>query len=253
MAFNTLNPYKRFEKHFTKTGRHMIRIFGTLATLWLILTGAAVAQDRPVVVELYTSQGCSSCPPADAYFLEKLSKRDDVIALALHVDYWDYIGWKDNFADPAYTARQQSYARAAGHRSVYTPQMIVNGQDHVVGTKPDKLEKLIRSHKAQSGDVDLTIERRGNRVAISARSAVTTPMIVHLVRYTPQESVSIKRGENAGKVLTYANIVDDWQTIGNWNGRSPLKMDARAKEDAPAVILIQRADGGPILAAAKID
>ena len=106
--------------------------------------GAAAAADRPVVVELYTSQGCSSCPPADA-ILAELADREDVIALAFHVDYWDYIGWKDIFADPANTLRQRNYARVAGARSVYTPQMIVDGQDHVVGTKPMKLAEHIDS------------------------------------------------------------------------------------------------------------
>ncbi len=234
----------------------MIRVTGRLATLCfavgLGVTSAAQAEDNPVVVELYTSQGCSSCPPADAYLHEKLAGRDDVIALALHVDYWDYIGWKDIHANPEYTKRQHSYARAAGHRSVYTPQMIVNGQDHVVGSHPDKVEKLIKAHKAKAPPVDLSVTRRANRLYIEAEAHSPASMQVHIVRYKPVEKVSIKRGENAGKILSYANIVNDWKTAKDWNGRSELAFDIRVKGDAPIVVLIQKAEGGPILASARI-
>ncbi|MGR3713803.1 MAG: DUF1223 domain-containing protein [Shimia sp.] len=208
---------------------------------------------HPVVVELFTSQGCSSCPPADAFFHKQLTDRDDVIALSLHVDYWDYIGWKDNFADPAYSNRQRLYARAAGHRSVYTPQMIVNGKDHVVGTHPDKVEGLIRAHKSVTPPVTLDVSRKGNRVSIKASTEMRGDMRVHLVRYIDDEAVKIKRGENAGKTLTYANIVNDWRVLKNWNGRTPLSIDAQTKGDGPVVVLVQGANGGPILAAARVE
>ena len=105
----------------------------------------ATAQS-PVVVELFTSQGCSSCPPADK-LMHELAKRDDVIALALHVDYWDYIGWKDVFAQPEFTARQRAYARLGNRKMIYTPQMVINGRDHVVGSNPKDTNALISSHK----------------------------------------------------------------------------------------------------------
>ena len=230
----------------------MSRTFAACVVILFGWAGAVLAEDRPVVVELYTSQGCSSCPPADAYFHKELAKRDDVIALALHVDYWDYIGWKDSFASPAYTARQKSYARASGHRSVYTPQMIVNGKDHVVGTHPEKVEKLIERHRGQTGSVALTLKRQGNRIAIAATAAQQQPMQVHVVRYKPEEKVSIKRGENAGRMVTYGNIVNDWKVVADWNGSTPLKIEARAKGDGPVVVLIQQANGGPILAAGRL-
>ncbi|GAA6178641.1 MULTISPECIES: DUF1223 domain-containing protein [unclassified Shimia] len=230
----------------------MIRATGVLATLWLSVASVLGAEEAPVVVELYTSQGCSSCPPADDYFYRQLSMRDDVIALALHVDYWDYIGWKDEFASPQYTQRQHRYAHAAGHRSVYTPQMIVNGQDHVVGAHPDKVERLIAAHKSAPRSVDLQIERSGNRVKIRATSEVTAPLQVHVVRYRSAEKVAIKRGENAGRVLTYANIVDDWEMVKAWNGKSELSMAVRAAGETPVVVLIQRENGGPIEAAARL-
>ncbi|SFM12139.1 hypothetical protein SAMN04488042_10462 [Shimia aestuarii] len=230
----------------------MNRTFAALVLSLMGWAGALVAQEQPVVVELYTSQGCSSCPPADDYFHKELANRDDVIALALHVDYWDYIGWKDSFANPAYTARQKNYARASGHRSVYTPQMIVNGKDHVVGTHPEKVEKLISRHSGQAGPVALDLSRQGNRIRIAATASRQQAMQVHVVRYKPEEKVSIKRGENAGRMVIYGNIVSDWKVAADWNGKAPLDMEMRVKGDAPVVVLIQGVDSGPILAAARL-
>jgi hypothetical protein len=225
--------------------------FATL--IWLAVSAPLMAQNNPVVVELYTSQGCSSCPPADAFFHDSLSGRDDVIALSLHVDYWDYIGWKDSFASPAYTKRQKAYATAAGHRSVYTPQMIIAGQDHVVGNKPGKVNDLIEAHKKTRSAIAISMQRKGNSVVINVESSGgRDDMIVHLVRYTPKENVAIKRGENAGRTVTYSNIVDDWDVLAEWDGRKPLQIKAPAKGDNPLVALVQKAGNGPILAAARI-
>src|SRR6056297_1175836 len=121
--------------------------FSVFLAALVVMVSSAMAQERPVVVELFTSQGCSSCPPADAY-LHKLAAREDVIALALHVDYWDYIGWKDSFGKAAWSDRQHGYAKAAGRGMVYTPQMIINGTDHVVGNRPKDVEYLIDRHSA---------------------------------------------------------------------------------------------------------
>lgn len=233
-------------------GQIGIRATGAIAALWLSLASPLAADTAPVVVELYTSQGCSSCPPADDYFHRELAGREDVIALAFHVDYWDYIGWKDIHADPAYTQRQHSYARAAGHRSVYTPQMIVNGKDHVVGAHPDKVEGFIKTHKKSAAPVELSISRDGNQLRIKATATQPKPMQVHVIRYKQAEKVSIKRGENAGRVLTYANIVSEWKTVKDWNGRSALSTNVRVKGDAPIVVLIQSENGGPIETAARI-
>ncbi|WP_223229296.1 DUF1223 domain-containing protein [Shimia marina] len=230
----------------------MMRVSGILAAIWMSVASAVVAEDMPVVVELYTSQGCSSCPPADDYFHRQLAGRQDVIALALHVDYWDYIGWKDEFASPAYTQRQHTYARAAGHRSVYTPQMIVNGKDHVVGAHPDQVEKLISAHKAVKRNVDLDVKRDGDLIEVKAKSDIEAPMVVHVMRYRAEEKISIKRGENAGRVLTYANIVDGWEKVQSWNGAADLSLNLRVKGDQPVVVIIQRESGGPIEAAARV-
>ena len=225
-------------------------ILSALAGLLLAGAAPAHAQDRPVVVELYTSQGCSSCPPADR-FLAELAARDDVIALALHVDYWDYIGWKDIFADPAYTQRQKDYARAVGARTVYTPQMVIGGQDHVVGLRPMQVIERIIAHGDQPALVRLSVARSGDALDIRAEAKPAAPdgMVVQLVRYDPEETVEIKRGENAGRVMTYTNIVTDWQALAEWDGDAPLSLSVTAPGGAPAVVIVQAPGPGPILAA----
>ncbi|WP_245897866.1 DUF1223 domain-containing protein [Pseudoprimorskyibacter insulae] len=216
--------------------------------------GAAKAD--PVVVELFTSQGCSSCPAADE-LLAMLADRDDVIPLALHIDYWDYIGWKDAFADPVYTHRQKAYARSGGRNMVYTPQMIIDGMDEVVGNRPmDVADLIAKRAKAPGRDpVDLTIGRTGGIVSISAEAAQPLPTgaDVYLVRYSPSEVVNILRGENAGKTLTYSHIVTDWQLVGHWGGQGAYTASVPANGDAPVVVLIQAEGYGPMLAAARIE
>lgn len=230
----------------------MRKVFTSLA--WVItmaLGGVASAQDNPVVVELYTSQGCSSCPPADE-MLRDLAGRDGVIALALHVDYWDYIGWADSFADPAYTARQQRYGAVAGNHMIYTPQFIVGGQDQVVGAKVMDVADAIRAQAARPSGVTLRITRSGDRLQISGEAAARALMVVQVVRYMPQESVDIQRGENAGRRFTYANIVNDWRVVGEWDGREPLDMQANVAGSAPIVVIVQERGPGRILAAAEL-
>lgn len=213
----------------------------------------AQAEPRPVVVELFTSQGCSSCPPADA-LLTELAKRDDVIALALHVDYWDYIGWKDTLANPAFTKRQKGYAYAAGQRTVYTPQMIVGGKDHVVGYKPMRLAELIEDHHDKHDEMQVSLTRITGGVLITADAVARArgDMVVQLFRYTPEEIVEIRRGENAGKTITYSNIVTEWRELGMWDGAEPLSMRADVAGDAPVVVVVQEPMQGPILAAARL-
>lgn len=215
------------------------------------LTGMGRA-DSPVVVELYTSQGCSSCPPADD-LLTEIADREDIIALALHVDYWDYLGWADDFASPAFTQRQRNYARAAGKRMIYTPQMIVGGVDHIVGHKPQDLRAAVREHAAKRSPVNLALERRGGDVEITAQAGQGSgQMVVQLVRYHPSQSVSIRRGENAGREILYSNIVTSWQVLTEWNGRNALSMRAAAPGDQPVVVIVQSHGHGAILAAARL-
>lgn len=229
----------------------MRHALASLATMIAFATPAVA--DGPVVVELYTSQGCSSCPPADE-MLHELAARSDVIALALHVDYWDYIGWADSFADPAHTARQQNYARVAGARSIYTPQMIIGGADHVIGTKPMDVANLIQAHSGLRTGAQIALSRTGGQLRITGQSSRTfaNGALVQVIRYSPQETVDIRRGENAGQQLSYANIVTDWSTVGDWNGQSALDMTVNLSGAGPVVVIVQEPGPGAILASAQL-
>lgn len=225
-------------------------------TLFCLSLGIPVqAQNSPVVVELFTSQGCSSCPPADA-LIHKLANRQDVIALALHVDYWDYIGWKDEYGDPAHTERQKGYARATGRKTVYTPQMVINGQEDVVGAHAMELADLITRHRDAPQIVQIQVRRAGDALTIQLTptgEAVDGVLDVHLVRFTPLRRAHITRGELAGRDLDYANIVDGWTVLGQWDGRDPTEMQAPVDGERPVVVLVQRPGYGAILAAARVD
>ena len=229
------------------------------ATFGLCLAAAGMAQAQStsrsaVVVELFTSQGCASCPPADDFFAE-LVQDPDVIPLALHVDYWDYIGWADKFADPKFTDRQKAYARMAGSRMIYTPQLIVGGLDQVEGNQPAEVEALIRRHLDAAQGVTLALERQGDEIVIRAAAPGTfpEPVRVQLVRFRPEETVTIERGENAGRTVTYRNIVTSWQALGDWTGEAPLDLLAPAPGEDPAVVILQKSGPAAILAAARID
>ena len=219
-----------------------------------LLAGASQAEQRPVVVELFTSQGCSSCPPADAIF-STLADHDDVIAIALHVDYWDYIGWKDEFGHPAHADRQRGYAAQAGRRSVYTPEMIVNGETDIVGTKPMLLSEAIAAHKETGARMALNAQREGGSLRITGTvpTGVVGPMEVHVLRVTPAHTTKITRGENKSKTFTYTNIAHDWRVIGTWDGQRPLDLSVEISGEEPVVVLVQQAGPGAIVAAAKLD
>ena len=213
------------------------------------------AGDKTVVVELFTSQGCSSCPPADA-LMEKLVRKDHVIALSLHVDYWDYIGWKDRFADPAFTARQKSYAHVSGRNMVYTPQMIINGTDQVVGARAMELADLIVAHASAERHAEVIASREGDVIRIGLLplgDGLEGSYMLQLVRYTDARTVEIKKGENAGRTITYLHVVDGWETIGEWDGRSAMTLETRIEGERPAVILVQEQGPGPIVAAAELE
>ncbi len=213
---------------------------------------AAADEDQPVVVELFTSQGCSSCPPADA-LLSELATKPDVLPLALHVDYWDYIGWTDLFGSAAFTRRQKAYARAAGERTIYTPQMIVGGADRVVGSRAMQIAELVQAHRISEQPVVLDVERRDGRAQIVAHPPREPgdDLLVQLVTYRPHERVAIHDGENAGEVLDYVNIVTDWRVLDTWDGRQPWRGEVDVS--GPAAIIVQRVGPGAILGAARID
>ncbi len=214
----------------------------------------------PVVVELFTSQGCSSCPPADE-ILATLAARPDVIPLALHVDYWDYLGWEDPFAQPAFTARQKAYARAKGERMIYTPQMMVGGAESVVGTDGAALDRVITARQDLKTPVRMQVTGSAGQyqISLSANPPLKEGTVVQIVRYAPQARVHILRGENAGLELDYANVVTAWHAVAEWDGRTPTRLNARIEGEDPAVVIVQSARPGksvplpgPIVAARKL-
>lgn len=233
---------------------NMLRSVAATAFVSLFLAAPAQAQDDPVVVELFTSQGCSSCPPADR-IMHELAKRDDVIGLALHVDYWDYIGWKDEYANPDHTDRQRAYAREGGRTMIYTPQMVVNGQQDVVGAKSIELNRLIDAHLTAPPEAEVSATRTANEVSMNV-VPIELPddetYDVRIVQYSPMRRTSIRRGELAGHDLDYANVVENWQIAGRWDGQTPQSFTATLSSELPAVVLIQRSGHGPIVAAARV-
>ncbi|WP_333817312.1 DUF1223 domain-containing protein [Tabrizicola sp.] len=224
------------------------------AACGLLLAAVQVQAEPVVVVELYTSQGCSSCPPADE-FLSMLASDPRILPLALHVDYWDYIGWADKFALAQFTDRQRAYAKAVGSRTIYTPQLIIGGADRIEGYAPEETAERLRDHLGAGTPVRLTVTRKGDKLVIRAEAdpPLTEPVRVQLVRYKPEETVTIERGENAGKTITYRNIVTSWERLEDWGGQAPLEVSAPYAGDEPGAVIVQSAGPAAILAAARVD
>lgn len=196
--------------------------------------GSASAQQPKAVIELFTSQGCSSCVPADAYF-SKLAMRPDVVALSLHVDYWDYLGWRDTLGDAAHTQRQRDYAAAHGSRRVYTPQIVVNGTEDFVGSDRRSVDAAI-SHSSLSVPVTM---RQGDdtvEIEVAARQDPhAAPATIRLALITKEAKVSIARGENAGATIEYYNVVRAMRPVGMWDGDA-VKITLPQHEIMPAGI-----------------
>ena len=218
----------------------------------IFAAGPALAADprHPTLIELFESQGCSDCPPANAN-LNAIADRPDLLALNFAVTYWDQLGWKDTFATPGFTARQWAYAHAAGRGNVFTPQMIVNGRGVLVGSNRAQVEQAI--HAYDRGTVGPAIARSGGKVLIgggTARGATT----VWVVYYDPRaQNVPIRAGENGGKTLPHRDVVRALKSPGSWIG-GPITFVVPTAAD-PAyrtAILVQQGKGGPIIAAAKI-
>ncbi|NBZ86187.1 DUF1223 domain-containing protein [Stagnihabitans tardus] len=217
--------------------------------------GAPVMSQETVqlgtVVELYTSQGCSSCPPADEY-LRDLAAQPGVIALSLHVDYWDYIGWKDSFGQARFTDRQKAYALAEGSHTIYTPQMIVAGGARIEGVNPGAVSEAIAKAQGQPAPLTLRLTREGDqmRIAADAPQKALGPMRVQLVRFLPEAQVMIEAGENAGRMVDYTNVVTSWAVVGEWDGMAPLALTADVPGPEGVVVIVQAEGPGPIHAAA---
>lgn len=216
--------------------------------------GAALAQSL-VVVELYTSQGCSSCPAADR-ILTELASREDVIALGLHVDYWDYLGWRDDLAQPAFAKRQARFNSTMKSRyRLVTPQMIFDGQDYVAGAKPEKARAYIDmlAQEPEKAQLEARVADGAAHITLRPVAEGSVPADVHLVRYDPVVERKITRGENSGKEMLYTNVVTDWQTLARWDGRARLELSAPLSGDGAFAVIVQTENLGPVLAARKLD
>jgi hypothetical protein len=213
----------------------------------------ATAHERPpVVVELFTAQGCSACLKANL-LLDGYADRKQVLALTFPVDYWDYLGWRDTFAQPAFTDRQRAYADRLKVRSLTTPEFVIDGVREASGADGAKIDQLIGS---QEGDPlsapRIRLLRHGARVAIGAGARPPHGGDVWLVRYDPAlQAVKVKTGDNKGKVVSARNVVEDLQRLGSWSGRAKTYVVPKASVPGlKSVILVQGQRGGRIIAAA---
>ncbi|MGB0497313.1 MAG: DUF1223 domain-containing protein [Rubricella sp.] len=214
----------------------------------LLAVGPLRAQDRPVVVELFTSQGCPSCPPADA-FLSELDGREGLITLALHVDYWDYLGRPDPYASPEMTARQQRYAVTHGARSIFTPQMVVDGRAIMVGHDRDGIEAAIAEARARAPGATISLAWSGQdyvRIAIEPLRPGQSGTI-HLVRVMDKSEMP-----ESTETPPHTSVVTFWDTLGPWDGDVSV-VEARVPGPDDVTVLLQDGPNGPMIAGAELE
>jgi hypothetical protein len=235
---------------------------GALSVCAIIAIIRPAHADPRAVVELFTSQGCSSCPPADKVIGE-LAKDPTVIALSMPIDYWDYLGWKDTLADARFTARQRAYSKMRGDREVYTPQAVINGSAHVIGSDRAGIENAIGATSKAEGvmSVPVTMTQTGNKLTVSVAASDKVPAAMHgevwICAISKAVPISILRGENHGRDLTYYNVVRNLMKLGDWNGSPgswtvPIESVEQEGVDG-AVVYVQDGSGerpGPMLGAA---
>ena len=213
------------------------------------------AQARsPVVVELYTAQGCASCGEANAY-VGKLAERPDVLALTFPVDYWDYLGWEDTFAKPAFAERQRAYVERLALREPYTPQVVVDGQTQVGGLQDDKIDRLVANaaHAARRGPDMAFIGQR--RVDVGSGPVPRGGAEVWLVRYDPREQdVTVRKGDNRGQTVPHRNVVVEIKRLGAWRGQpTAYRLPQASAEGLATAVIVQGPHGGRVIAAAQKD
>ena len=241
--------------------RHVLQLAAAAAVACAAPSFAGDILQPKGVVELFTSQGCSSCPPADAA-LARLAEKGEVVALGYHVDYWDYLGWKDTLASPENTERQKLYGKAFGKREVYTPQAVINGRTHVKAGKRGAVDAAVTEMErtGKGLTVHIGITRNGESVVIEAAGSPRGEGAAHLVlvHFDPVRPVTIERGENKGRTIAYANPVTKIQTAGMWHGK-PARFELPRSEvyqNGGCAILLQSVDKnglpGPIIGAAVL-
>lgn len=212
---------------------------------------------RPVVVELYTSQGCSSCPPADA-LLGQLSTRKDVLAVSLPVTYWDMLGWRDTLASEANTLRQKAYSKQLGRGGIYTPQMIIDGATDVVGSREQTVQAAIAARASDMQIVPVELDGDKQQVHISVGSGAARAghdATIWMFGILPQTTVKIGEGENGGRTVTYHNVVRGIRAVGTWKGDPVTVTLPRAEAGPPhngIAVLVQQGGYGRVLGAALL-
>ncbi len=222
----------------------------------IVAKSGIAAAHRPVIVELFTSQGCSSCPPADAY-LETLKGRPDVVALSYHVDYWDYLGWRDTLGSAEYSQRQYDYAKSRGDKNIYTPQTIINGSKHFVGSQRSLVSGGIDAARIEGAVRRVDVEMSENKTDVMINVGAGEPTkeaTLWLMAFAPVISTEIKKGENAGSTIAYYNVVRKMVPAGMWHGEAAkivLPRSSVIPEDCKGwVALLQEGKVGPVIGAA---
>jgi hypothetical protein len=210
---------------------------------------ASLAAERPVVVELFTSQGCSSCPPADAYLRELTKDRRDVLALAFHVTYWDRLGWKDPFSLPAATQRQDVYGHRFGDGS-YTPEIVVDGAASMVGSDRRDVGSAIENAKRNGRTAAaVSVSKNGEQVSIQVGAGNGSGKIL-LIGFDREHTTAVGRGENSGRTLTEANVVRSIRSVGQWSGAA-LRVNEPFPEGQDVAVVLEAPDG-QIIGAARL-
>jgi hypothetical protein len=232
-----------------RRGLRSLLSIGMMAGALVCCASAAYASARAAVVELYTSEGCSSCPPAEAYVGE-LTQRRDVLALTFHVDYWDDLGWRDRFGLPEAVQRQRAYAKILGLSSVYTPQVVVDGRiDHVGSDR----ESIGRDLAEKRNGVAVALSVRGGEILVDVGAQeILAPSEVLLVAYQRLAVSPIGRGENAGRTIKEFNIVRNLRSLGRWDGQQRQyrsRVDSLSPDATDVAVLLQPLGQAPIIGA----
>lgn len=234
-----------------------IAMTGAMLAGGLAATPARAASEGPWAVELFTSQGCSSCPPADAY-LGILARRPDIVALSFHVDYWDYIGWRDRFATRDTTERQRTYARVLKQRYVYTPEMVVEGMAHDTGRDRSAIEKLLAVAQRSStprATPELSLAADGSLVVrLPAHRPQSEPAEITLMVYDRRHATPVASGENQGRMLDNFNVVRRVKPLARWDGSATSwSVDEHLQPGQGAAVLVQAAGHGRVLGCNKLE
>lgn len=241
---------------FNSITRRQALSLGAVAVVAPFVTTNAQAAEQPVLVELFTSQGCSSCPAADR-LAATLKNRPGIQVISLNVDYWDYLGWRDTLASADYTKRQMDYAHARGDNDVYTPQMVINGDAHVVGSNKASVELAIAAAAKSEMKISVVIKATENDLVVEVgEGAAQDEGTVWLMAVTPQIDVKIERGENSGSTISYHNVVRKLVPAGTWMGKATTLMlpknSIMINGSTSCLAVLQKRALGPVLGFAQL-